>query len=155
MRKYSLVLKKITVALICGAVMSIAMTGCSKNEIVSNLAPEGKLEPPEWLIGTWNGDNSPDVFEVQSGSIRASIGDLHDLAKIANTNAATTGGSVKVKEIRKTDTEYEVGMVIKPKSGYKTTDSYYSFKKGDGTFIEVSKELGDFKRYNKEPDENP
>jgi len=150
----------VIVALYCGIILSIAMSGCNKDKDdkeEDKLAPVGTIAPPEWLIGRWVAPSTfgTDFYRVTSDSISIFGYSLNLIADLADVYAQIVGGTVKMKEIKKTNTEYEVGTITTPSSGSGTINPYYSFKKGDGTYVEASKydsqnkKWPEFKRYNK------
>ncbi len=138
MKKINFIFKMMIPVLI-GVVMSMALAGCSKDkDDDSNLAPVGTIAPPEWLLGTW--ELGYDKYEVVADNITVGMsGFVMDLKSMVDmANDVMEGFTAKMKEIKKTDVEYEVGMETKMSGGPTSTDSYYRFKKGDGTYIEVS-----------------
>ena len=137
MRKLNYVFKTTIIALIFGMVTGLTMTSCSDDEDDNNLAPVGTIAPPEWLIGTWEGESIFDQCEITENEVTVGLTSFKSLVDFSNAIVqAFGGGSVKMKEIKKTDTEYEIGMETNS-FGEKSTDSYYRFKKGDGTYIDL------------------
>ena len=147
------------VALFCGIMLSIAMSGCNKDKEDDHLAPVGTIAPPKWLIGHWVLSSSTlgfDFYTVTSDSIKTFGLSLNFTADLANSIAQIVGGTVKMKEIKKTKDEYEVGTITTSSSGSGTINPNYWFKNGDGTYIEVAKydsqnkKWYNFQKYNKE-----
>ena len=136
----------------------VVFSSCKKDE-KDHLAPVGTIAPPEWLIGHWVESSSTfgfDFYTVTSDSIKTFGSSLNSTANLANSFAQIVGGTVKMKESKKTNDEYEVGTITTSSSGSGTINPNYWFKKGDGAYIEVAKydsqnkKWYNFQKYNKQ-----
>ena len=131
--------------------VSIAITtGCTKDET----APVGSLYPPQWLIGTWETSSSSLDYTVERSDFSYGQSSFKGVTELANLIAQSSGsGTVKVKEIKKTDTEYQVGRESRGNTGPPSTTPNYHFKKIDGETMEVAEynndQWGEFKTYTK------
>jgi len=141
MQKF-IALFKMMLPLIIGTTMIVALASCGKDDDDSHLAPVGELAPPEWLIGTWGPGGllanyiitADDVTPTGFLSFKEMAEFIEVFMKLVNAEA-----TVRVKEIKKTDSEYTIGMETREARGRPaTTSENYRFRIGDGTFIEVS-----------------
>ena len=130
---------------------SIALTtGCGKDE----LAHVGSLYPPQWLIGTWETSSSLPDYTVERSDFSYGSASFKETTETANLLLQMSGsGSVKVKEIKKTDTEYQVGRESRANTGPPRTTPNYHFKKIDDETMEVARygdnNWGEFETYTK------
>ena len=111
------------------AMIAIAAMSCKKDD-EGKLTKEGKLSPPSWIRGSW--ELSGVTFRFTSDDIFMNEMSLKDLFNIHISGA----GSTSIKETKKTDSIYEVTFSATA-VGEGTESAYYSFKKGDGTYIEI------------------
>ena len=125
----------------CFAVcMAMICTGCGKDGVLSG-GKSGTLSPPSWIQGSWGyneGGVKVVLFKFTSDDILSA--GIVSLKTIWNVSVA--GSSVSLKESKKNDSLYEI--TVTGKSGGEKASAIYSFKKGDGTYIEVAaNESGD------------
>jgi len=118
------------------ATAGLLLASCSSED--DNLAPAGTLAPPEWLIGTWGGGGLLNNIIVTEDDFTIGLFSFKDITALANTVSQALGnGTVQVREIRKTDTEYVVGQQTRRTSAAPpSTMESHRFRKGDGTYIE-------------------
>jgi len=128
------------------ATAGLLLASCSSED--DNLAPTGTLAPPEWLIGTWGpGGLFADVVVTSDDVTPTGAWSFRDLAELANAFAQIAGGSVRVREIRKTDSEYVIGMETRERTGPARTQEHFRFRIGDGTYIEFAEYDDDARRW--------
>ena len=108
----------------------------------------GKLSPPSWIQGSWTDEDG--VFTMWRFTTDAVYMGGHSLEFIWSQSAG--GASTTIKETKKTDALYEITVTADDGEGDKET-SIYSFKKGDGTYIETALfgegETPDYEKYYK------
>ena len=131
-------MKKIVLA----AVLVIAMmsaAGCKKdnggddNSGGGSLSAAGKLAPPAWIQGSWAREAGGNVlYKFTSDDV------LYMGAVSFKTTYHVNYGAVRLtlKETKKTDTLYELTITTNA-TGVETISNFFSFKKGDGSFIEA------------------
>ena len=147
MRKKCFLFKLVIPALLLIGIATT--TGCKKENDDKHLAPVGTIAPPDWLIGTWESGALLDIYVVSEDNFIVGIFGFKELTEFANELSQAFGaGTIRMKEIKKTDTEYQVGQEGRPSGGPATTTPSYHFKKGDGTFIEVADYDGEGKKWN-------
>jgi len=141
--------------------MTVAFSGCSSDEDDNNLAPAGTLAPPAWLIGTWSSGTGllDNIIVTPEDFIIGHVGlpSFKDLTALDSfVSQALGNGTVQVREMRKTDTEYQVGQETRRTSAAPpSTRESHRFRIGDGTFIEhaeYSRETarwGEWRRFDK------
>jgi hypothetical protein len=117
------------------AILAIAVMGCKKDKNDDNGGggtTKGVLSPPAWIQGTWGLEGFSNYdFKFTSDDIIA-LG--VSFSQVYNAN--TPEGSASVKETKKTDAIYEVTIETHSVVEGDWT-GVYSFKKGDGTYIEI------------------
>jgi len=103
----------------------LLLSGCKKTD-TDEKNKETKLSPPEWIQGTWkNGETQNFTFTSEDVFVNG----------VSLKNQAGRGsGDAVLKETQKTNNLYELLLEY---SGGETKTTLYSFKKGDGTFIEA------------------
>jgi hypothetical protein len=115
------------------AVLAIAMMGCSgnkdKDKDNGGLAKPGALAPPAWVQGSW-GDEGVLIFKFTSDDV-LQLG----LVSLKSLAVSVPGYTATISETKKTADLYEI--TIKAKAGnVESVAWFWSFKKGDGTFLE-------------------
>ena len=111
------------------------LASCSTED--DNLAPTGTLAPPEWLIGTWGpGGLFADVVVTSDDVTPTGAWSFREITEFGNAIAQIAGGSVRVREFRKTDSEYVIGTETRERTGPARSQELYRFRAGDGTYIE-------------------
>jgi len=119
------------------AIVSVAlMSSCKKDDPNSSddsgLAAAGKLSPPSWIQGKWAEPSDADTYFMFSSSDIV----LSGLSFSIFNGSTQSGVTAIVKETKKTSTLYEVTITASG-TGQEPVDGFFSFKKGDGTYIEV------------------
>jgi hypothetical protein len=120
------------------AIMMIAIVCCSAckkdkdNGDNGGLAGAGKLAPPAWVQGSWGVEGVVDVvFKFTSDDVlQMGILSLKALA------VSVPGYSATISETKKTADLYEITIKAKA-AGVEEVSGFWSFKKGDGTYIEA------------------
>ena len=144
MKKNRINLKNVATIVACFAVcMMLAFTGCKKDEKKDDNGGGGggggteKLSPPSWLLGKWE-TSVNQYYEFTSNNVVVSGKNIDQMPGIAS-----------VSEFKKTTDTY----VLLCKGTLQNMTYYYSFKKGDGSYIEVgtgvNEEPTDFLTFNK------
>ena len=121
------------------AIIMVAIVCCSacKKDNKDNGGNGGtvgtnKLAPPAWIQGSWGaleGGVGPEVYKFTSDDI------LQMGVSLKTYAVSGQGGTVTVNETKKTDNQYDITIKAKA-SGKETVSGFFSFKKGDGTYIE-------------------
>ena len=123
--KFSRLMAIIMVAILC-------CSGCKKDKDSGGGGGSGKLSPPAWIQGSWGTAPAGVGLEV----FKFTPNDVLQMGVSLKTYAVSTpSGTVTISESKKTDNLYEITLKAKA-SGKETVSGFYSFKKGDGTFIE-------------------
>jgi len=131
----------IILLLLCFSAL-LLLPGCKKEESKDDNGGGGggKLSPPAWLQGKWE-INAVNYVEITSNNVF-----------INSVSISKMSGVTSVKEVKNTGTVYTLECELKLEGGAEST-YYYSFKKGDGSFIELGFALGkeptDFTKYTK------
>ena len=123
--KFSRLMAIIMVAIVC-------CSGCKKDKNGDSGGGSGKLAPPAWIQGAWGaapGGVGEEVYKFTSNDVLMSGVSLKTLA------VSTPYATVTISESKKTDNLYEITMKVKA-TGSETVSGFWSFKKGDGTYIE-------------------
>ena len=127
--KFSRLMAIIIVAIVC-------CSACKKdnkdNGGNGGTAGTNKLAPPAWIQGSWGaveGGVGPEIFKFTSDDVLQMGVSLKSLA------ASVPGYTATINETKKTDNLYEITIKAKA-SGKESVSGFFSFKKGDGTYIE-------------------
>jgi len=148
--------------------VSAVLTSCNNNEEEKeDLASTGTLTPPEWTFGVWEDKETgsiedPNLYEFLFDDVKIGVSfagscitaSLIELYEAANVLVGDLG-TIKVKEIRKNDYIYEIGVEYK-KNNQTVVEAAYNIKIGDGSFIEIAvydtdtKKYGSFIKFTKE-----
>ena len=108
----------------------VSFSSCSKdNDSGSDAVIKVKLSPPAWIRGSW-GVEDIEVFEFTSDDV------LMFGQSIKLMNFSAPSGSISMKETKSTSSVYEITISVK--SGGEKAAAIFSFKKGDGTFIDAA-----------------
>ena len=122
---------------ICMVIMAITFMACGSDDTIGG-KKEAKLSPPSWIHGSWGDeDGYVEVFRFTSN-------DIFQLGVSLKTIYGWTAGGagVSIKETKNTSSLYEI--TITATDGKEKASAYYSFKKGDGNYIEAGwEETGD------------
>ena len=111
------------------AVLTIAIAGCKKNDPEGGGGKSGKLSPPSWIRGTWEGYGLE--FQFTSNDV---IMNGESFKQIFNLNEPGVGKTT-IKETKNTSSLYEFATTI-TETGGGSEKMTWSFKKGDGSYIE-------------------
>ena len=122
---------KIFSGLIILTLILIAAAGCSKKD--GGGIGENKLSPPSWIQGTW-GAEGYEAFKFTSDDIIIEITGEAPVSFKHNYNIDVPGGKISTKETIKNDAIYEI-TVTATAMGEESESGFFSFKKGDGTYI--------------------
>ena len=146
-------MKKVQIRILL-AIMSIAMMGCNGscgsgagtgagNEITAaiggNVVKTADFAPPKWIHGAWTMEDMPmDYFKFTSNEVIM----LGQSLKQMQVSAPGQGG-VAIKESKKTNDIYEITFMARDGNA-EVVSGFYSFKRGDGKYIEFgASETGD------------
>ena len=131
MFKSRFILRNVVAGAIC-LVGVMLFSGCKdKGNGIGTLGKTAKLAPPAWIQGKW-GAEGIEVFKFTSDDV-FTMG--VSLKTIWNYNVGVS--SVSLKETKNTSSLYEITITAKA-MGQESVSGYYSFKKGDGTYIEAA-----------------
>ena len=121
---------------IWAAILAIALTGCSKDD-TGGVTTSAKLSPPAWIQGSWTDEAGGTVFyRFTSDDILQYGGEQLQEISFKQLGVYVPGvGGATVKETKKTDDLYEV--TITASGGGDSVSGFYSFKKGNGTYIDA------------------
>ena len=116
------------------AIFAVLFAGCTGGDNIISVS--GKLSPPSWIRGSWGVDMGEGygMFEV----LKFTSDDMLILGQSYKTFYGTTTGpgvNFTMKETKNTSSLYEI--TITAKAGSEKESVLYSFKKGDGTYIEA------------------
>ena len=158
-------MKKLIGITILVAMISVAMIGCKDDDNNSNNGNNGngsnvtgsKISPPVWIQGKWGIlSEMEEVENIELFKFTANdmfIGQLNLTQMFQNVPGYVT---YTWKENKK-DALYEVTITQKV-TGIETESAIFSFKKGDGTYIEAASaeegetiDLDDYERLVKLP----
>jgi hypothetical protein len=118
----------VLLAVMCIAVVSFS--SCSKKDGV--ISGKVKLSPPSWLQGSWGAEGlGMEIFKVTSNDVIYMGVSLKEVY-----NFKTVGGSLSLKETKNTSSIYE--LTYKASAGGERASAIFSFKKGDGTYIDIA-----------------
>ena len=144
-RKFSL--RNVTIVVCLAVCAMMSFNGC-KDDNDDNGSGGGshKLSPPAWIRGSW-GEEGFEFFKFTANDVV--------VAGVSfNMMFANPGVTYSFKET-KNDALYEIKVTAKSSTG-ETAAGTFSFKKGDGTYIEVATAEGndsikpsDYERYEK------
>ena len=115
------------------AIAMIAITSissCQKGDGIGG-GKTAKFAPPAWIQGKW-GIEGIEMFRFTSDDVFSMGVSLKTI-----WNISTGVSSVSLKETKNTDSIYEI-TVTGSAVGQGSASGYYSFKKGDGTYIEAA-----------------
>jgi hypothetical protein len=129
--------KSVNIRFFLTAILAIAMMSCSGKKDKDNgdnggLAKPGTLAPPAWTHGSWGNEGVVDVV------FKFTPDDVLQLGQVSLKSLAfsTVGYTATISETKKTDNLYEI--TLKAKAGnVEEVSAFYSFKKGDGAYIEM------------------
>jgi hypothetical protein len=119
------------------AIMMVAFMGCGEDDGGGKGTTISKLAPPAWIQGSWTADTEGKYvfFTFTSDNIIQEPGSARQVDfKQAFSVYVQGKGGCTMKETKK-DNLYEV--TITASGGGEYASAFYSFKKGDGTYIEV------------------
>ena len=114
----------------------LMFVACSKKD-KNGGGESGKLSPPAWVQGSWRaapGGLGPEVYNLTSDDVLMSGVSLKTYA------VSGPGSSVTISETKKTDNQYDITIKVKAGSS-ESISGFWSFKKGDGTYIEYGTDL--------------
>ena len=117
------------VALIVACFAMCAMMSCGGDGVVNGGKPV-KLSPPAWIQGSWGYDGY-EIFRFTKDDVFFGNYSLKTI-----WNVSVPGASVSLKESKNTNSLYEI--TITGKAGGESASAIYSFKKGDGSYIEAA-----------------
>ena len=128
------------------AVIAIVMAGCSKKDDESGGSKSGgaKLSPPTWIQGTWEDETGVISYKFTKDDIL--INGIVSFKLVYNVTVGDCKASTKEKTNNSSLYEVTVTGTCEGEKGSAT----FSFKKGDGTYIEFT---GDSDEYGSEGDE--
>jgi len=90
-----------------------------------------KFSPPAWIQGSWGAAPEgvgPEIFNFTSNDV------LMSGVSLKTYTGSGPGGYSSISETKKTDNLYEITIKAKA-SGSEAVSGFFSFKKGDGTYI--------------------
>ena len=109
----------------------VSISGCKKDDGGGDGGKTAKLSPPVWIQGKW-GVEEHEIFRFTSDDVFYVNVSLKTI-----WNANVTGmASVSLKETKNTDSLYE--LTVSASAGGEKASGYYSFRKGDGTYIDAA-----------------
>ena len=118
----------IFLAVMCIAVVNFS--SCSKKDGV--ISGKVKLSPPSWLHGSWGVEGlGMEIFKVTSNDVIYMGVSLKEVY-----NFTSVGGSLSLQETKNTSSIYE--LAYKASAGGERASAIFSFKKGDGTYIDIA-----------------
>ena len=124
-------LKNVATVVACFAVCAVmSCASCGGNKDKDGNGGSNKLSPPAWIHGSW-GESGITLYRFTADDFMIggiSFKSMHP--------ATSTFGSYSFRET-KTDALYEVRLTVKAVTGESAAGTY-SFKKGDGTYIEAA-----------------
>jgi len=124
-------LKNVATIVACFAVCAMmSFSGCKKDGGGGGGANSVKFSPPAWIQGSWGYDKY-EVFKFTKDDVFSGGMSLKTI-----WNFSAPGWSISFKETKNTDSLYE--LTVTAKGGGETESAIYSFKKGDGTYIEAA-----------------
>jgi hypothetical protein len=113
-------------------ILAFIFTGCDK---LGDLSGEsGKLSPPSWIQGSWTPEDVPQIVALKCSSDDV-IWWGQSIKQIWGSNSSL-GVGYTIKETKNTGSIYEI--TIKASSGVDHAAAMFSFKKGDGSYIEAA-----------------
>jgi len=136
------------------AIMSIAMMSCNGScgsgagtgagndpgaAISGNVVKTADFAPPAWIQGAWTVEGMDmEYFKFTSNEVIMLGHSLKQMQVAAPGHAGAT-----IKESKKTNDIYEITMMAKDENA-DVMSAFYSFKRGDGSYIEFgASETGD------------
>jgi hypothetical protein len=126
-------------ALICG--MMFTSCGSDKEELTGKST---KLSPPSWVQGIWelHPANPPFSYKFTSSDIIKIEGGVEFSFNENYKNNQQEKVVYSLKETKKTNAIYEITITVEDEE-FGTSTSFYSFKKGDGTYILTALGVGE------------
>ena len=130
MFKRNFSLRNVTIVVCLAVCAMMCFNGCKKDDDKKGGGGDDnhKLSPPAWIQGSW-GMEGYEIFKFTTDDVV--IAGVSFKAMFAETGVAYS-----VKET-KTDVLYEIKITAKASTG-ETGAGTFSFKKGDGTYIEAA-----------------
>ena len=107
----------------------VSFSSCSKNDGDGGGGGSSKVSPPSWIRGSW-GVEGYEVFKFTSDDVFL----LGESLKAMTIVSAS--GSITLKETKNTSSAYEI--ILTAKSSGEKAAAIFSFKKGDGTYIDAA-----------------
>jgi len=113
----------------------MSFSGCKKDDNGGGGGGGGgansvKFSPPAWIQGSWGYDKY-EVFKFTKDDFF-----MGGISFKTIWNVGAPGWSISFKETKNTDSLYE--LTVTARAGGETASGIYSFKKGDGTYIEAA-----------------
>ena len=109
----------------------MSFNSCKNDDILGG-GKSVKLSPPSWIHGSWGVEGlDTEIFKFTSNDViylGASLKEIY--------NFTTVGGSLSLKETKNTSSVYE--LTYKASAGGEKASAIFSFKKGDGSYIDVA-----------------
>jgi len=108
----------------------LMFVACSKKD--DNGGGSAKFSPPAWIQGSWGAAPNgvgPEIFNFTSNDV------LMSGVSLKTYTGSGPGGYSSISETKKTDNLYEITIKAKA-SGSEAVSGFFSFKKGDGNYIE-------------------
>ena len=146
-------MKRILKSGILLAIITLALTSCCKDK-----PDDGTLSPPSWILGEWEWSYEDDLQyicrnykftsnDLISSSTHERDDMVHSGTVVLVFSEINKSPHISVKETKKTDNIYEV--TVSTRYAGTEEDAVYSFKKGDGTYIEEDTGNGNYTRLDK------
>ena len=122
--------KGIKISMVAAVMVALmGISGCKKDSTVGT--GSSKLSPPSWIHGSW-GEGSIEIYKFTPNDVFFGGVSLKTIWGIGVGGTGTT-----LKETKNTGSLYEITVTAKV-MGKEMASACYSFRKGDGTYIEAA-----------------
>jgi len=122
---------KFSVLAVMISIAAMSLNSCKKSSLLD--VGDAKLSPPSWIQGSWGGGTT-EVFKFTSNDVF-----LYGTSLKSSWNGGTVGTGLRLKETKNSGTAYEITVTAKS-MGIEMVSACYSFRKGDGTYLEFAQD---------------